>query len=51
MKNRIQRFPLCPSTPFAFALALAGTGAQAAFFEDAKGTLTFRNFFINRDFK
>ncbi|SEJ36011.1 outer membrane porin, OprD family, partial [Azotobacter beijerinckii] len=54
MKNRTQRFPLRQSSvlALALALALAGTGAQAAgFFEDAKGTLTFRNFFINRDFK
>ncbi|SER22345.1 outer membrane porin, OprD family, partial [Azotobacter beijerinckii] len=51
MKNSTQRFPLRQSSVLTLALALAGTGAQAAFFEDAKGTLTFRNFFINRDFK
>ncbi|SEI76950.1 outer membrane porin, OprD family [Azotobacter beijerinckii] len=52
MKNRTPRFPLRQSSVLALALALAGTGAQATgFFEDAKGTLTFRNFFINRDFK
>ncbi|SFB59709.1 OprD family porin [Azotobacter beijerinckii] len=34
------------------ASTFSGAGAQAAgFFEDSKGTLTFRNFFINRDFK
>jgi len=52
MKNSTQRFPLRQSSVLTLALALAGTGAQATgFFEDAKGTLTFRNFFINRDFK
>ncbi|SEJ68189.1 outer membrane porin, OprD family, partial [Azotobacter beijerinckii] len=54
MKNSTSRFPLRHSLLLALALGLASLlpGAQAAgFFEDAKGTLTFRNFFINRDFK
>ena len=52
MKNRTPRFPR--RAPL-LALGLAGTLPLAAdatgFFEDAKGTLTLRNFFINRDFK
>ncbi|QQE90648.1 OprD family porin [Azotobacter chroococcum] len=50
MKNSTQRFPLRPSPALACALLLAGTGAQAAFVDDAKGTLTLRNFYIHRNF-
>jgi hypothetical protein len=50
MKNRTQRFPLRPSAALTCALLLAGTGAQAAFVDDAKGTLTLRNFYIHRNF-
>ncbi|SER85747.1 outer membrane porin, OprD family, partial [Azotobacter beijerinckii] len=53
MKN--STFHLTRQRPLAIALSLAGTlastGVQAALLDDAKGTLTFRNFFINRDFK
>ncbi|SFY25639.1 outer membrane porin, OprD family, partial [Azotobacter vinelandii] len=52
MKNTPPGFPSHSSATLAFALAIAAGGAQAAgFVEDAKGTLTLRNFFINRDFK
>ncbi|QQE90654.1 OprD family porin [Azotobacter chroococcum] len=50
MKNSTPRFPLRQSPALAFALLLAGTGAQAAFVDDAKGTLTLRNFYIHRNF-
>ncbi|NHN79616.1 OprD family porin, partial [Azotobacter chroococcum] len=50
MKNSTPRFPLRPSAALACALALAGGGAQAEFFDDAKGTLTLRNFYIHRNF-
>ncbi|TBW09341.1 OprD family porin [Azotobacter chroococcum] len=50
MKNSTPRFPLRPSSALACALLLAGTGAQAAFVDDAKGTLTLRNFYIHRNF-
>jgi len=50
MKNRTQRFPLRPSAALTCALLLASTGAQAAFVDDAKGTLTLRNFYIHRNF-
>jgi len=53
MKN--STFHLASQRPLAIALSLAGTlastGVQAALLDDAKGTLTFRNFFITRDFK
>jgi len=56
MTNNKKRIP----SPFAtravasalgLAVSLGSTGAMAAFVDDAKGTLTLRNFFINRDFK
>ncbi|ASL25109.1 OprD family porin [Azotobacter chroococcum] len=49
MKNSTQRFPLRPSPALACALLLAGTGAQAAFVDDAKGTLTLRNYYMQRN--
>uniref|UniRef100_UPI0032DFD46A OprD family outer membrane porin n=1 Tax=Azotobacter salinestris TaxID=69964 RepID=UPI0032DFD46A len=50
MKNSTQHVPLRPSAALTFALALASGGAQAAFVDDAKGTLTLRNFYIHRNF-
>ncbi|GAB3469960.1 OprD family porin [Azotobacter salinestris] len=50
MKNSLSHFSLRPSSALACALLLAGTGAQAAFVDDAKGTLTLRNFYIHRNF-
>uniref|UniRef100_UPI0032DE8A8F OprD family outer membrane porin n=1 Tax=Azotobacter salinestris TaxID=69964 RepID=UPI0032DE8A8F len=54
MKNRNPHFLLRPFPRLlALSLGLAGVlpSAQAGFLEDATGTLTLRNFFINRDFK
>ncbi|WP_349617970.1 OprD family porin [Azotobacter salinestris] len=51
MKNSTQHFhfPLRPSAALAFALTLASGGAQAAFVDDAKGTLTLRNYYMQRN--
>jgi hypothetical protein len=50
MKNSIQRFSLRHSPALTLGLALASTGAQAAFVDDTKGTLTLRNYYIHRNF-
>ncbi|MFD2069767.1 OprD family porin [Azotobacter chroococcum] len=50
MKNSLSHFSLRRSPALAFALALACSSAQAAFVDDAKGTLTLRNFYIHRNF-
>ncbi|OHC11059.1 MAG: porin [Pseudomonadales bacterium GWC1_66_9] len=51
MKNSTPRFPLRPSAALALTLGLTGflPNAQAAFFEDAKGTLTLRNYYMQRN--
>ncbi|MEE4464384.1 OprD family outer membrane porin, partial [Azotobacter chroococcum] len=36
--------------PFAIAASLSSGPLHAAFFEDAKGTLNLRNYYLNRDY-
>lgn len=50
-KNKNPRNTLNIAALLGIAMGLTSSGAQAEFFNDAKATLTLRNFFINRDFK
>ncbi|NHN78851.1 OprD family porin, partial [Azotobacter chroococcum] len=52
MKNSNKPFLLNRPRTIALSLLLAGIlpGAQAEFLDDAKGTLTLRNFYIHRNF-
>ncbi|TWH75864.1 outer membrane OprD family porin [Azomonas agilis] len=49
-KNKNSRTSIKIVSLLATAIALASTGAQAEFLKDSKATLTFRNFYINRNF-
>ncbi|WP_349573554.1 OprD family porin [Azotobacter salinestris] len=51
MKNSLSHFSFRPSAAFALALGVTGflPNAQAAFVDDAKGTLTLRNYYMQRN--